>query len=218
MANYNRICWTEAMDAEVRRAYQRGERGATRQLATRFGVLPSSVSDRAARLGLPPLIKKHQDRTGDWGPREIALVEQHQLEPIKQIRARLYRAGYRRSLSALSTLLYRLRARGQLPTRADALFDRGVLTAEELAAGMGVSGPAVSSWRQQGLLRGAQSEPGGVWRYRMADVRDFLLTWPAHWDHRPADRWFLLDLLTYQTAPRRRPDRPSAARQLPEAA
>lgn len=117
MASWTAYPWTPAQDAEIRRAYEAGERRGNKRLAARFGVRPQVISARAAKLGLPPLVCNPR-HTGArrWHPAEIALVHAHLDEPTAQIRARLYRGGHGRSLNSIRCLITYYRNRGEWPS------------------------------------------------------------------------------------------------------
>lgn len=184
------------MDAEIRRVYQTRERGGNKRLARKFGVPPGLVSARAARLGLTSLIVSGARAVSHaFRPEEMALIRAHLGEPIAQIRARLYRKGYARSLSSITSLIASQRNSGAWPTLAEQLDDRDALRIPDVLAGLGVNSWTVETWIKRGLLKVRRVTGNDVIVLTRRDLRAFLLRYPAHWDHRPADRWFLLDIL-----------------------
>lgn len=198
MASWNAICWTPEQDAAIRRVYENKEHGGNKRLAARWNIAPGLISDRAARIGLPSLVCTHNRCTQEqWKEPEIALVRAHLGEPLAQIRARLYRQGYRRSLASVRALIERRRNKNEWPSRAEQIDDSDSLTVAELCAGMGVRDYIVDRWIKAGYLRARTVGGDGLRAVRWADLRRFLCDYAAHWDHRKADRWFLIEALTY---------------------
>jgi len=204
MGCWNRVEWTAVMDAEIRRVYERCERGGNKRLAARFDLQPGLVSARAARLGLAPLIctTAPKTRPQSFHSDELALIRAHLGEALAQIRARLYRKGYSRSLSSIASVIARHRQRGDWPSVAEMMEDRDQLTMQEVCTGLGVNDWQVERWIKRGLLRAGRITGQPLLTFRRGDLRKFLLGYPGHWDHRPADRWFLLDLLCGDAAAR----------------
>ena len=71
----------------------------------------------------------------------------------------------------------------------------------DLATGLGVNRTAVDHWIKRGWLRARTVGGDGLLAVRWADLRRFLCDYAAHWDHRKADRWFLIDALSYRAPP-----------------
>lgn len=202
MARWNALPWTPEQDAIIRQVYEAGERGGNKRLAARFGVRQHRISKRAGQLGLPSLIcSQNRCNQGQWREAEIALVRAHLGEPTVQIRARLYRQGYARSLPSIRNLIMRRRQRGEWPRRADQVEDCDGLTIGALCAGLGVCANTVEPWIAKGWLRAYRFGGDGLRMVYWADLRRFLCDYAGHWDHRRADRWFLIDALTYRAPP-----------------
>lgn len=198
MANWNALVWTADQDAAIRRGYESGEWGINKRLARQFGVNPRAISARAAVIGAPPLVAAdRRARYHAWTPAELALVEQHLGEPIAQIRARLYRMGCSRSLASVSSIVGRKRQCGAWPGRLEVIDARNAWTVPDLAVGMGVGEYTVDRWIKSGYLR-AKVMGGDKLRYVTSQaLREFLTTHQAHWDHRKADKLFLVEALTF---------------------
>lgn len=212
MASWNRIAWTTAQDAEIRRVYETGERGGNRRLAERWNLDPVRISARAARLGLPPLICNARRPSGvRWQQAEIDLVRAHLDEPPLQIRARLYAKGFYRSLESVRGLIIRHRRRNEWPSRIDQIEDSDGLTVAHITAGLGVRRHTVEGWIKAGWLRAHRMGGDRLYVVRWADLRRFLIDHAPRWNPRKADRWFLIDALTYAAKP---PARPQAAESL----
>lgn len=197
MSAWNAIYWTREQDAAIRAVYERCERGGALRLAQQLKVHPRNISSRAAKLGLPPMIRKSaRSPKTIWHDDEIELVRAHSGEPGAQIRARLYAAGHSRSLPAIRTLVCCLRKEGQLPDRETYLEERNCLTADAIAVGMGVNKHVVEGWIKKGWLKTKKKLPNTLHVIRYGDFRQFLIDHVGCWDHRRADRWFLVDALT----------------------
>lgn len=183
------------MDAAIRRVYERRERGGNKALARRFGISPSAISERAVQLGLPPLIAVTQKRADvKWLPAEIELIKSHLGEPVAQLRIRLAKKCYNRSEHSIRSLLYRQRQHGAWPDFKTLLEDRDAYSTTDIVQGLGVAIHQVHRWIKCKMLR---AKGGGDHHFIITrcELRRFLLTYPAHWDHRLADRWFLLTVL-----------------------
>lgn len=196
MSHPRAIDWTPAMDDAIRHVYLNRQRGGNRRLSRQFGVKPRAISARAARLRLPSLLARAPGPDTKWTPAEIELVRRHAPEPILKIRAVLIRKGFTRSEAAIRGLTARMRARGDWPSRADALEDRDALLLPAIAAGLGVGLHTVQRWIKVGRLRARQGAHH-QWIVRWRDLRAFMIEHPTDWDPRAADRWFLIDALTY---------------------
>lgn len=198
MASWNAVVWTSEMDAAIRRVYEAHERGGNKRLAALWGINPTLISGRAARLGLPPILCIVNEKSNNgWRKSEIELVKAHLGEPIAQIRARLYRKGWARSLSSIAGLIKRKRIRGEWPSRIVQIEDQDSLTIYDLSVGLGVSEWTLHRWIKKGLLRAKRLGGDGLFSVRCADLCKFLKENTAHWDHTKADKWFLVDALTY---------------------
>lgn len=196
MGSWNKIEWTADIDAAIKRVYERRERGGNKTLARRFGLGASAISERAVQLGLPPLIATTQKLKIDikWLPAEMALIKAHLGEPVAQLRIRLAKKGYNRSEPSIRSLLYRQRKHGDWPSGQTLLEDRDAYSTPDIAQGLGIPLNRVQRWINGGLLC---AKGGSEHHFVIArrELRRFLLTYPAHWDHRFADRWFLLVVL-----------------------
>lgn len=210
MANWNAFSWTAEQDALITRAYQSGQRGANKALARKFNMTQRAISARAAKLGLSPLVRIMKAGGEKWKPAEIAIVEAHLAEPIAKIRARLYAKGYSRAIGGISSLIHRQRQKGLWLSRIEDIEDHDGLTATAIIAGLGVNEWTFHRWIKNGWLRARSG--GGNHRFviHRADLRTFLKHYAAHWDHRNADHWFLVDALTYSQPPAKAAQREAA--------
>lgn len=199
MAQWNRVKWTEEQDAAIRRVYERGQRGSSKQLAAKWNVAPGRVSARAAFLGLPPLIAEGGRKNyATWLPKEISIVKGMVGQPLLQIRAKLHAAGFRRSIGSITGFVGRCRASGEFPSRLEQIEDSDHLTVADLALGMGVHDQTVLRWISRGMLVARRLGGDGLYRIHRAALRNFLKRYTAHWNHQIADRWFLVDALSYE--------------------
>ena len=197
MRSTARIAWTPEQDAAIRRVYERRERGTARALARQWAISPRRISVRAAELGLPPLIASVSRRNPlSWQKSELAVLRAHSGEPAAQIRARLYAKGHYRSLPAIRSCVSRLRKEGAAPARETFYELRNRLTTTAIAEGLGVSHTMVLDWARKGWLKSHQTATKTLRTVLYRDLRRFLIDYVAHWDHRKADRWFLVDVLS----------------------
>lgn len=188
--------FTSTQDASIRRVYETRERGGNKRLARQFGVSTSLISQRAAQLGMMPLLPMNKRRTSaDWKPAELNIVKNNLDQSTLAIRAALAKKGYRRDCSAINALIHRKRARHEWPSRADQALDRDCYLVQDLMAGLGMSRDQVQRWVSRGWFPAEKWKGGpGCWVIRRRDVRRALRDHAAHWDHRQADKWFLLDI------------------------
>jgi hypothetical protein len=78
------------------------------------------------------------------------------------------------------------------------LIDRDCLSGAALAAYMGIETWAVQRWIKRGLLKAMPRHSiEDQYVVRIADVKVFLKTYPQHWNHVLADKFFLVDTLTF---------------------
>ncbi|MCU0806565.1 MAG: hypothetical protein MUC53_01030 [Candidatus Contendobacter sp.] len=168
-------------------------------MAAKWGVDQTRISYRAATLGAPPLIcGKASSTAPKYSPAEMEIIHRHCTDPAAQIRARLYRAGFYRSLASIRRVLHRGRADGTLGSRDDMLIDRDCISCSALAANMGVHLWAVRRWIDKGLLKAKpRHSDRDPYAMRLEDVKAFLVEYQQHWNHVLADKFFLVDMLSY---------------------
>lgn len=188
--------FSPSQDAEIRRVYEKRERGGNKRLAAKFGVSPSLISQRAAQLGLQPLQRTNNRRaTAAWSPVEIKIVERNLHQSTVEIRSALAKKGYRRDAHAVVRLIHRKRSMGQWPALSDHAIDQDCYLVQDLMAGLGMSRDQLQRWIDKGWLPAKKWKGGdGHWVIRRKDLRRALRDYIAHWDHRLADKWFLIDL------------------------
>jgi hypothetical protein len=198
MATWNAIHWTPEMDAEIVRVYTQRVRSGNKRLALTWGIRPRAISARAGALGVPPLCRRSGIPQHGWKDEEMELVAEHLGEPIAQLRARLYRQGYARSEGSIRGLLQRMRASGEWPGREAQIEDQDALTVPAVCAGLGVGDWQIYRWIRQGWLRSRTLGGDGMRKITRTDLKRFLIDYAGHWDHRLADKYFLIDALTYR--------------------
>ncbi len=190
--------FTQAQDDEIARVYRAGIFGGNQRLARQYGVSPSLISSRAAILGLPPLSNMTRRVTqATWQDEELSLVRRHLGKPIAKIRAELRKIGYARNERAIVDLIRRQRRDGEWPTFSELLEEQDCYLVADIMAGLGVCRDRVNRWIRKGLLKADKMKGGDGWyRVRRKDLRAFLVTYVAHWDHREIDRLWLIDVLS----------------------
>ncbi len=196
---HKRRIWSAFEDEQIIEGDKSRRRGTNKRLALRFGVLATAISARADQLGCPPLFLRQLTtayRGGGWSDPEKKLVIDTPMEPAAEVVEMLVAAGYpRRTPAAIGSLRVRLRKKERLATRQNALADQDQFTTPDLCAGLGCKPWRVAQWVQAGKLTATRI--GGNQEYvvhRQALFR-FLRDYVSSWDHRAADRWFLVDIL-----------------------
>lgn len=212
--------WAPWQDEDIVAGYKSRRRGTNKALAARWGVLPTLVSERARQLGCQPLIPRvvKQYSGIGWSDAEKQIVAAAQTLSAREVVGLLVQAGYKqRTAAAINSARLRLRKTEALLSRRDALADQELLTVPDICAGLGCSPFQVRRWIAKGKLR---AQPiGGNKEYvvtRQA-LNRFLRNQISSWDHRAADRWFLVDILTdpgksrhpKPGRPRRQPHQPA---------
>lgn len=168
-ARQKRWAATEAIDAALRRVYERadGETRNVRQLAEDLGYPHWWLKRRAVVLGLSRPV-----RSANWTPPELDIVRQWHGASLETIQRRLRAAGFERTRTAVHIARRRLR----LSCRA---ADR--YTATELAKMLGIRGETVARWCRLGWLEAERRETGrtevqggDMFWIAEADVRAFV--------------------------------------------
>lgn len=218
---YKRREWSIFEDEEIIAGYRNRQRGTNQRLARRIGVLPTAISARAVQLGCPPLItrsKRTPYQGSGWSDHEKKLLINTQMEAAAVVVEKLVAAGYpRRTPAAINSVRLRMRKAGDLNTRRNELANRDMLTVLEICAGMGCKVWQVARWIRTGKL--TASRIGGNAEYvvhRQALFR-FLRDHVGSWDHRGADRWFLVDILAGTRPNRKILEAAKMARTIPHA-
>ena len=188
--------FTPAQDAEIRRVYEQRIRGGNKRLALEYGVSFSLISARAAKLGLHPLQRiNNRNNPASWKTAELKIIEAHLGLPIIDIRAALAQKGYQRDYASIGRIIRYKRTRREWPSLSDYAVDKGFLLSTDIMAGLGMSRNQLQRWIGKGMLIAERWRGGdGIWAVRRRDLRRALREYAMHWDHRRADKWFLLDL------------------------
>ncbi|HSS62829.1 MAG TPA: hypothetical protein VLS27_00200 [Gammaproteobacteria bacterium] len=179
--------------AEIRRYYQQAPiRGGVKRLAERLGLPMWKVSQFAQDQGFARV----GARGPAWTDAEDKLLMVHYWKTPRVI-SRIFKTnGYSRSPNAVSVRRSRLQLR---------VADADVYTARGLADCMGVEVHTVMNWVKKGLLRAGRKGTnradwqGDIYVIYPSAVRDFLIRYTAHWDHRKTDKFWLVDILSGQT-------------------
>lgn len=193
--------WGPWQDEQIIAAYAKGERGTNKRLAARWGVLPTLVSERAKQLGCPPLLSRGPMvyQSIGWTEPEKAIVAESQGLSSQAVVARLMEAGYkRRTEAAISSIRLRMRRDAKILSTRQYFEELDFLTTEDISAGMGYSQWQIQKWIQQGKLKAKKITGKDHAVVTRAALRRFLLSHLYSWDHRKADKWFLVNILTDQ--------------------
>jgi hypothetical protein len=185
------------IDAQIRRTYtQEHDRGAVERLARRVERPRHWVSRRAAQLGVRDMRKIPEA----WSQEELEILERDVYLHPGTIRKHLAQAGYSRTETAI---ILQMRRKELYASDNPDLF-----TARSLSQLMGVEGKTVVGWIERGMLKARRHKPmretqvGRNYEITRAAVRRFMTQFTAHFDHRKADKWFLVDTLTGVSSPK----------------
>lgn len=198
MKKYN---WAE-IDPLIIQVYESGQRGVIKTILRKYDIPPTSISDRARKLGLNSLINQGRISPRMYCEKENAILIAHHDKPVGLITAKLNKAGFRRNTKSVVNHLTVLRQAGRIPFPKEHRDDKGIMTTCEISELMGIS--PISIWRKinEGLLKAKEQEKTydssthpRRFLVKRKDLRDFLVTYPAHWDHRKCDQLFLIDIL-----------------------
>lgn len=197
MKKYN---WTE-IDPLIIQVYESGQRGVIKTIMRKYDVPATSISDRARKLGLNSLTCQGRVSPKMYCAKENNILIAHHDKPVGLITAKLNKAGFRRNIKSVINRLTALRHDGRIPYPKDHRDGKGIMTTCEIGELMGIS--SMSIWRKinEGLLKATEQEKNqDSVRHRRflvkrKDLRDFMVTYPAHWDHRKCDQLFLIDIL-----------------------
>ena len=194
LRQHNRVEPNEFMDNAIREAYDKshaGRYGAIREVAERFGVSPSIIKYRATKLGLV----RHRDPNHFWTPAEDEILQESIQYGLNTVKARLKRAGYSRTLSAISNRRFLLGINN--------LEHPDIINAVGAAKVLGVGEKVVGNWIRNGLLKAEKrklykpdTRDPYQWSIRHRDLRKFLINNPSKWDMRRVQyHHWLLELL-----------------------
>lgn len=182
---------TPEMDALIRRVYRTEGTGndQVRDLARRLGLPRWKVSRRALQLG----VRENRIKEPAWSAAELEKLEAHAHLSPGRISILFARAGYRRTDTAITLKLRRLRLRQNL---------KG-MSAHQVAECFGVDSKTVTRWIRHGLLhadrRGTErteAQGGDMWFIRDKYLRRFVLENLQVVDLRKVDKFWFVDLLT----------------------
>lgn len=159
-------------------------RGAKKALMRQYNRSSSWIYRRAVALG----VITSRRRPPDWSAEEDQLLEDNASRQGSAIQRILAQRGFRRSLSAIQNRIWK---NG---------WDRQPVdhwSSSELARCMGVPSVTVCRWIAAGLLiaKRPNGTEVGTWEISRKDAKIFLMENAGMWDHRRADKWFLIDTL-----------------------
>lgn len=192
---------TEEQKARIIAAYTHPTRSANKRLAIDFGWPDSKVSEVAAQLGLEPLIANPREKTVPWSQWERVIVIKHAHLNMKEIRAALSRAGYRRTHDQIKMFVAKLVADGVIEGSSSQRIEQAdYLTTDHIITGLGVRRETIATWIKRGLLTGIKGAGDKIMISPKA-LRRFLVTYRAHWRpyFKKADMDFVIDIFTMKS-------------------
>jgi hypothetical protein len=144
---------------------------------------------RARELGLAA-----EKKQPEWTTDELSILERYSWQTPPALRRTLARAGFKRSLTAVTNKRQRLRL----------VAGRQWLTRTDLMRGLGIDDwRKVERWVRSGQLYGhwREHEPGnedktGQWIFHRRGVRRFILMYPLEIDLRRVDQTWFFDIIT----------------------
>ena len=180
---------TPEIHEQIKRVYQESTgNGEVQALAERLGYPRGRISHYAENQGW---IAK-QSKQPNWTEKELAILESNAHLSPGVISAKLRKAGFVRSRTAIAIKLRRMRFLKNLAGDS----------ATRVAEGFGVSIKVVLDWIKKGYLlaerRGTErtaSQGGDHYFIREAWVRELVLQHPELVDLRKVDKFWFIDLL-----------------------
>lgn len=181
---------SEWQSAEIRSYYQKVPvKGGVQRLAKRLGLPAWKVSHFAQEQGWA----QTGSRGPSWTEAEDELLMVHHWKAPRVI-SRIFKArGYSRSPNAVVARRRCLQLR---------VADADIYSARAFAEIMGVEVHTVISWIKKGWLRATRrgtDRQHDIYQITPGAARNFLIHYTAHWDHRKADKYWLVDILSSQT-------------------
>jgi len=154
----------EAVDADIRRAYEGGLAwGALRDIVEKHGVNRSYIYRRAAALGFQPV----QLRAAAWTDAEIDLLHDTAHMGVNRAAAAFKAKGYQRTAGAIQ----RMRGQQSLCMRV-AGESAGIRTTPQLAELLGVTDQTIRDWIRRCGLRA--EDRGTAYRVSDRDLRRWI--------------------------------------------
>ncbi|MGL6224467.1 MAG: hypothetical protein ACRC6L_12885 [Steroidobacteraceae bacterium] len=183
----------DRIDDDIRRLHASPpKRGDVEALATRLGRPTWWLSRRARSLGLiTPRFREEP-----WSDAEIAIIEEHAELTPERVRAKLKKAGFTRTDTAIMVKRKRLGMRVERDGRHPA---------REIARLLGYDDSTVARWIRMGRLKageyGKDRSDGRVtsWEVTDRDLREFIIQNPTALELRripAANQPWLIELLT----------------------
>lgn len=171
------------IDTAIREGFAKArKRGDLTELSKRIDRPAHWVHRRARELG----IGRAGTRLDDWSPTELEVLERYAPCRPYYIRNRLAIAGYKRSESAISNKLQRMKFDRHDPDR---------WSAEELGMLLGVAGSTITRWIERNGLPANQKKEKGHWTIERGPLRGWIAKNPAIIDLRRVDQPWFMDLV-----------------------
>jgi len=191
------------IDPQLCQVYSARRRGGLKVLAIKTGIRDCRLSARAKKLQLPALSIKGVT----FSPEETQFIVTHYPAPQGKLQQMLIAAGFPpRPRTSINTHLSDLRQAGRIPKKGDALLDRDCYNISQVAELLGFHRSTVTTWIDRGLLKADRTIPPGdthltMTIIRRCDLREFMKTYPAHWDTKRCNHYWLVDLLIGERTP-----------------
>lgn len=188
---------------EIVKVYTSGVRGAPTRLAKRLRLKLSTLSAHAMRLGLNSVIAQGRKSGGRYTPNEDAIIIAHPTASAYGL-AKLIRTleGIVRQPHSIENRRSALRMRGQI---SDVVIEeQGFMDVTTIAIAMGVTKVTISRLIRGGLIEAKTQNRDGSdvlnkTLIKRKALRKFLVEYPAHYDHRRCDKFWLVDMLSQRS-------------------
>ena len=196
-----RYDWT-LIDPVIKQIYESGKRGVIKAVMRKYDIPATTIRYRARKLGLNSMIYQGRESPRRYCAKEKEILIRNHDRPVSIILQQLNEAGFKRSAKSVANYLTLLRKETRIPSLQEHRDTINIMTTCEISELMGVSSNNILRKIKEGLLYATEQEvdkEGARTRrflIRRKDLRNFLINYPAHWDHRKCNQFFLIDILS----------------------
>ncbi len=190
------INW-KPIDDRLRAIYASRKRGLLKGLAADYQLDSRVFSERAKFLGLPPMLVRFNSMSDEESQ---IMVDNYPCSSYKMQRILASKGFKMVSRNKILKHYVYLKQCGRLPDKEDALLDKSIYTSAMLQQLIGATRHDINHWVSHGMLKVMPRDPKReCWSERFfarKDVFEFMKTYPAHWNSKRCDHYWLVDILT----------------------